>query len=280
MTKKHLLWGIGIILLAALVVGGGYWAYWNFVTRYSPIVITKHQKEIQTLLDASGYASAGTEGPVLWVVTYRNCEACKTWEDRELPKFTAIGADIRIIPFAPADVQGQTHSTASERATIAEIWLERSYELYRRWRATPEDLWQPADIRPADGDLARSAVVAASRDFVFRLEPLLKANQVPSGYPLVIWRDAEERIKVCVCSDERMYHHVRADFGAPDKLIIPPSITGEGVTSSAAQSEAAPDPLPEIVSEPVAAETLSQDISASVNANYGPDAQDVTAIVP
>ncbi|MFT4090309.1 MAG: hypothetical protein QM645_06225 [Asticcacaulis sp.] len=249
MTKKHLLWAIGIVALAALVIGGGYWAYWNFVTRYNPVVITKYQKEIQTLLDSSGYVSSGNDGPVLWVVTYRNCEACKTWEDQELPKFAAVGADIRIIPFAPADVQGQSHSTASERATIAQIWLERSYTLYRYWRASPEDLWKPADIRPADGDLARTAVVAASRDFVAQLGPLLKANQVPSGYPLVIWRDAEERIKVCACTDERMYRHVRADFGAPDKLTIPPVISGDGMASSASASEAIPDTVSQSVSE-------------------------------
>lgn len=276
MTRKHLLWGIGIVLLIALSAGAGYWAYWNFFTRYKPVVITRHEAEIQSLLDASGYAGSGAQGPVLWVVTYRNCEACQTWEDRELPKFAAAGADIRIIPFAPADVQGQSHSTPSERATIAELWLNRSYDLYRRWRASPEDLWQP-ELRPADGDLARTAVVTASRDFVFRLEPLLKANQVPSGYPLVIWRDPQERLKVCACTDERMYAHVRTDFAAPDRLVVPP-VTGE---SSAASSAAWPDPVD---AQPVPAEALSEDAVADFEAppvaDYGPDAEDVTAVAP
>ncbi|ESQ80844.1 hypothetical protein [Asticcacaulis sp. YBE204] len=254
MTKKHILYAI-LILLTVTVLGGiGYWAYWNFFIRWSPITVTQNQKEIQTLLESSGFAASGKEGPEMWVITYRNCASCKVWEEQELPKFEAISADIRIIPFAPIDVEGKTKTTPTERSTIAEIWLNRSYPLYRQWRAASEEAWQPT-FRPADGDLARTAVVGASRDFIAQLEPLLANNGVPIRYPLVIWRDGTEHIKICACSDERMYHYVRDDLHAPatltEKTMVPATPMVE-------------QKLPE-------AGTAASEAAASV-ANYGPDA--------
>lgn len=257
MTKKHILYAMIFLVVAAALAGGGYWLYWNFFVRYSPITITQNQKEIQTLLESSGYAAAGTEGPELWVITYRNCATCKAWEDQETDKFAAVGVDVRIIPFAPVDIEGKGRSTPSERATVAEIWINRSYSLYQQWRATPEDLWNP-ELRPADGDLARTGVVDASRKFITDLEPLLAANGVPLRYPLVIWRDAEERIKVCACSDERMYHYVRDDLGVSSNAPIKPLVPIEDAV-----------PLP--TTPPVAAGTMASESAASM-ADYGPGA--------
>lgn len=253
MTRKHILYAILFLTTAAVLGIAGYWAYWNFFMRWQPVTITQKQKEIQELLDASGYAASGKEGPEVWVITYRNCATCKVWEDQELPKLEAISADIRIVPFAPADIEGKVKTTPSERSTIAEIWLNRSYPLYRQWRAATEESWMPT-FRPADGDLARSAVVEASRDFIAKLEPLLGDNGVPIRYPLVIWRDGTEHIRVCACSDERMYHYVRNDLHAPSKL------EGEAAASASAVTIEVPS-LP-------AAETVASDSAAS---NYGPD---------
>ncbi|MDC7682963.1 hypothetical protein PQU92_06730 [Asticcacaulis sp. BYS171W] len=256
MTKKHILYAIFVLLTVTVLGGVGYWAYWNFFIRWSPITVTQNQKEIQTLLDASGFAASGKEGPEMWVITYRNCASCKVWEEQELPKFEAIAADIRIVPFAPMDVEGKTKTTPSERATIAEIWLNRSYSLYRQWRAAPEETWQP-DFRAADGDLARTAVVGASRDFITQLEPLLANNGVPIRYPLIIWRDGAEHIKICACSDERMYHYVRDDLHAPASLTEKPAAPAAPMIE-----QKQPQPLPE-------AGTVASEAAAS---NYGPDA--------
>lgn len=258
MTKKHLLYAILILVTTAVLGCIGYWAYWNFFIRWSPITVTQNQKQIQTLLEQSGFAASGKEGPEVWVITYRNCASCKVWEEQELPKFEAISADIRIVPFAPVDVEGKTITTPSERTTIAEIWLNRSYPLYRQWRTAPEEAWQPS-FRAADSDLARTAVVGASRDFIAKLEPLLANNGVPIRYPLVIWRDATQHIKVCACSDERMYHYVRDDLNAPAKL-------AEKIAAPATPmiEQKQPEVLPE-------AGTVASEAAVSAS-NYGPDA--------
>lgn len=252
MTRKHILYAIMFLIGAAVLGSVGYWLYWDNFLRWQPVTITQKQKDIQELLDASGYAASGKEGPEIWVITYRNCATCKVWEDQELPKFEAIAADIRMVPFAPMDVEGKVTTTASERSTIAEIWLNRSYPLYKQWRAANEEAWQPA-FRAADGDLARSAVVQASRDFIAKLEPLLGDNGVAIRYPLIIWRDGTQHIRVCACSDERMYHYVRDDLHAPSKL--------EGAQAPALKIDA---------QATAAAETVASDSAA---ANYGPDSR-------
>lgn len=254
MTKKHLLYAILILTVTAVLGLTGYWAYWNYYARWQPITISRKQTELQALLDASGYASLGREGREMWVITYRDCDSCRKWEAEELPRFEALPTDIRIVPFALFDIEGKTKSTPSERSTLAELWLNRSYSLYKQWRATPEELWQPT-FRPADGDLARTAVVQASRDFITRLEPMMAENGVEIRYPLIIWRDGTEHIKVCACSDQRMYHFVRESLNAP---------------AAPTQPGIAPQP-----SKATAAETAASDSAAEVSAapaDYGPDA--------
>jgi len=264
MTKKHLLYAI-LILSAVTVLGlTGYWAWWNYYARWQPATITQKQAEIQTLLDQSGYASAGKEGPEMWVITYRDCEPCKAWEAEELPKYEAINADIRIVPFAPADIEGKVKSTPSERTTIAEIWLNRSYALYKQWRATPDEAWTPP-FRAADSDLARNAVVQASRDFVTKLEPMLADNSVQVRYPLIIWRDGTEHIKVCACSDPRMYNFVREGLHAPSRV-------GMAATADAPATTSAAPSQPSLQAPPQASDAASPGAAeVSASGNYGPD---------
>lgn len=272
MTKKHLLYAI-LILTATAVLGlTGYWAWWNYYARWQPATITQKQAEIQTLLDQSGYASAGKEGPEMWVITYRNCDPCKAWEAEEMPKYEAMGADIRIIAFAPADIEGKVKTTASERATIAELWLNRSYALYKQWRATPEEGWMPT-FRAADGDMARSAVVQASRDFVTRLEPLLGDNNVQVRYPLIIWRDGTEHIKVCACSDSRMYNFVRDGLNAPSRVGMAATASAPSTqipspqTPPPSQTATATAPL----TPPANDAAASGMAGVSASGHYGPD---------
>jgi hypothetical protein len=44
---------------------------------------------------------------------------------------------------------------------------------------------------------------------------------VPTGYPLVIWRDSEGFMKACACMDARSWPFIRDDFNAPDRVAAP-----------------------------------------------------------
>jgi hypothetical protein len=269
--RKFFLWAALALLIISTVVGVGWWAYWNYFERYKPITVEKEQAAIQKLLDSAGYVSSGTEGPPLYVVTFRDCKECSTYEDQEFPKFAAIGVDRRVIAFAPADVEGLQKSTPAERSTIAELWLNRNWSLYEAWRTTPVKAWAAPGIRPADGDLARSAVVQASRDFKDQLEPLLRANGVEVRYPIVMWRDKDNKLKVCACSDEKMYHFVREDLGAPEKA---PAGTMLETVAPAPTASAAVEPAPATITP----EAYSASAAPQATGDYGPGAPEVTTV--
>jgi hypothetical protein len=76
------------------------------------------------------------------------------------------------------------------------------------------DAWTAPRIPPADGDVARSAVVEAGRDLVDRLNPLLKDNGVKPGYPTLIWWAKDGALEACDCQAPQTYGDVRKDLGA------------------------------------------------------------------
>jgi hypothetical protein len=90
-------------------------------------------------------------------------------------------------------------------------------------------------------------VVEASRQFTTRLNDLLRDAGVPTGYPLVIWRDREGFLKACACSDSRSWVFVRDDVGAPDDLSSPTPPDPVDVAPGSpppAGAEGAPQALP------------------------------------
>jgi hypothetical protein len=205
------------ILLAILVLGAaglaGY-AYWDLEYRWRPQVIAKHQDEIAKILEASGWVSPGPAGLRLYMIAYRACEDCARFEQSELPVLQGAGVDTRVIMIARADVNGQAKSTAAERSTVAELWVNRGWALYEKWAAAPADNWPAQGIAPADGDAARSAVVEAGRAVVDRLKPLLADNGIRPGYPILVWWAKDGRMEGCACQDPHTWRFVRKDLGA------------------------------------------------------------------
>jgi hypothetical protein len=204
-------------LLMILVLGGaaaaGYF-YWNGTYRWQPHVITKNQDEIAKILSASGWvAPAGATGPKLYMIAYRGCEPCEQFEHDQMPALRKARVDARVIMVARADVNGQAKSTAGERATVAELWVNRSWKLYEAWSAAPVDNWPATGIPPADGDVARSAVIEAGRDAVEKLTPLLSDNGIKFDYPLMIWWTPAGKMEGCACDDPRTYRFVAKDLG-------------------------------------------------------------------
>ncbi len=252
MNRKILLWAMALVIIIPALIGTGYWIYWDQFQRYAPTTITRNQAEIQALLDRVDYVSPGRTGQPLYLITSRSCKPCRAYEEQEFPKYDAVNVDTRVIVFAQPDDQGLKRSTSAERSTIAELWLSRKWDIYQAWFASSDANWKATGLPVSDNDFARDAVVGASRNFVGQLSALLSANDVHVSYPLVIWRDQNNMLKVCSCSNEKAYHFIREDLGAPSSVgdgpifNIPsnllPSFGSE--SASVSHSAAAPAPAP------------------------------------
>jgi hypothetical protein len=221
--RRFLIWSALAAVIGLAIAVGGYWAYWNFYARFQPVTITRNQADIQRLLDEASWVSAGGGGEPLYIIGYRDSASTQRYEREESDKLRAGGVEARVVVFARPDREGQPQSTPAERATVAELWLSQDWSLYQRWTATPSRNWTAAGIPAADGNLARSAVVDASRQFVVRLNELMRDAGAPTGYPLVIWRDREGFMKACACADARSWAFIRDDFDAPD-AVAPPGV--------------------------------------------------------
>lgn len=215
--RRFLVWTVLTAIVGLLLAGGAYWAYWSLYARFQPVTITQNQGEIQRLLDASPYVSANSGGTPLYIVGYRDSASTQRYAGAEADRLRAAGIEPRIVLFARPDREGLAQSTAAERATVAELWLNRDWSLYERWLATPAANWTAAGLPAADGNLTRTAIVDGGRDFAERLGGLLEDAGVPTRYPLVVWRDPQGFLKACACSDSRAWPFIRDDLGASER---------------------------------------------------------------
>ena len=209
--RRFKLWS-SLILAAAVVIAGG-WAVWNYDLRWRPKTIVRHQAEISALLEGSGWVAPGLAGKKLYMVSFRTCPDCLRFKAEEFPKLHAAQVDTRVIEIARADVNGLAKSTPTERATIAQLWLFRDWTLLERWEAVPAAAWTAPGIPPADGDMARTAVVESGRTLVTRLKPLLKDNGVKFAYPLLVWWNDKGEMRACACEKRETYRFVRKELG-------------------------------------------------------------------
>lgn len=250
MSRKVLLWAMALVVIIPALIGTGYWIWWDQFKRYAPTTVTRNQAEIQALLDKAGYVSPGRGPQAIYVITHRACEGCRAFQEQEFPKYDAAGIDTRVIVFAPADEQGLRRSTAAERSTIAELWLTRSWPIYQAWFMSSDANWKATGLPVADNDFARTAVVDATRNYVSQMSTLLSANNVRVAYPLVIWRDQNNMLKVCACGNEKAYHFIREDLSVPNTISgregpmfdIPENMLSAFGASSSSASKSAPPP--------------------------------------
>jgi hypothetical protein len=118
-----------------------------------------------------------------------------------------------VIEIARRDVNGLAKSTPVERATVAQLWLTRDWKLMEAWDSVPVEAWKAPGIPPADGDLARMAVVEGGRSLVDALRPLLKDNGVELRYPTLVWWNAKGEMRACACERRETYRFVRKELG-------------------------------------------------------------------
>jgi hypothetical protein len=209
--RRFKLWSTVALVIA--VVLAGVWAVWNFELRWRPHTITRHQAEISHLLQEAGWVSPGGKGRALYMVSFRSCPDCVRFKTEEFPALQAKGVDTRVIEIARRDVNGMAKSTPAERATVAQLWLTRDWKLFEAWNAVPVDAWKAPGVPPADGDMARTAVVDSGRNLVDQLRPLMKQNGVTFAYPLLVWWNAKGEMRACACEKRETYRFVRKELG-------------------------------------------------------------------
>ncbi len=203
---------LSVLVLAAVLAA--LYGWWRFDLRWRPETIDKHQAEITKILEQSGWVSPGLGGPKLYMVAYRTCPDCSRFIGQEWPALQEASVDTRLIMVARPDAEGVAQSMPAERSTVAELWVNRSWALAQRWIAAPADAWTAQGIAPADNDVARRAVVEAGRKMTADLAPLLKANGIGQGYPILIWWDKDGRMRGCACQAPETYRFVRSELGA------------------------------------------------------------------
>jgi len=275
MQPHHYRFAVGSIiglLIGAVIAGGLFWAYEYFWARFQPKILTKDAAQIQRLLDEGDWISPGRSGRALYMVAYRDCDACLAYQRQEFPKLAAVNVDTRVLVFVRPDEAGESLSSPSERSTVAELWINRNWDFYAKWTATPEGDWAPQGLRPADGDWARAAVVNATHLYVEKLTSLLHENGLNGSDPILIWRDQKGRLKACACTDRLSYHFVRSDFGAPANA--PPAPPAPPAPAAPPVPAAAPGSAPPAAAP---APASSQAPSAPASSSPAPAARSAQA---
>ncbi len=206
---KKLIAGFVLLAVVAVAILG---AWWWFDVRQRPKVITKNQAEIARLLETAGWVSPGRTGPRLYMVSYRDCPGCEQFRVENFADLHEAQVDTRVIVVARPDLNGQARSTPAERATVAELWIGRSWPLYERWTAEAA-AWTAVGIAPVEGDMARTAVIEAGRGLEDRLTSLLRTNGAAFDYPVLVWWSADGEMKTCACTTKASAKALRRDLG-------------------------------------------------------------------
>jgi hypothetical protein len=206
------LW-LSLFVILALAAGGG-WLYWDNFVRWKPQTITVNQLEITRMLEGSGWVSPHRNGPVLYMISFRDCPDCQRFEREVFPLLERANVDTRVIMVARPDAEGVARSTPAERATVAELWANRNWALWQRWHATTPQLWTAEGVPPADGDITRTAVIEAGRKMVEDISPLLGRNHIRFAYPLLVWTTRDGELHGCACESARTYRYVIRELGA------------------------------------------------------------------
>jgi hypothetical protein len=204
---------IGTMVAFVLLVGAVILLWWDIDVRWRPHELAKDSGKITTLLQAAGWVSSGGGASKLYVVGVRDCLGCERMLRAEVPALQKAGVDTRVIMIAPPDADGKPVGAPAERATVAELWVNRSWPLYQAWMAANPAAWTAPGIPAADGDAGRTAVVAASRDLADKLQPLMRENGVAFTWPLVIWQTKDGTLEAATGDAPKTWAYMKRDLG-------------------------------------------------------------------
>lgn len=157
-----------------------------------PFWVVERAGELAAALEAAPFVRRGADGPALYMVGFRTCPSCLAFKAAEQDRLDALGIDIRYIVYARADRDGESRSRPEERAIVAELALNRDYDLYTSWYAvSPGEFYQTAELPvPADGDPARTAALDDLRALVSDvIAPIVEANGGEMAVPAFFWQE-------------------------------------------------------------------------------------------
>jgi hypothetical protein len=172
----------------------------------------EHEAEIAALLDGAGWVAPGlSKDKVLYMVSWQSCPPCLVYERDEFPKLHAAGVDTRVIVYARA-----SSSTPQERAGVAELWKNRSWELWKQFVHVPTSDWT-AEGLPPDTVPERAALVAKSQDFADKMRVLMSENGIGTrehlNLPTLIWRGKDGHLRGCGCEKVETHKYVLEELG-------------------------------------------------------------------
>ena len=144
------------------------------------------------------------------MLSFRSCADCIRYEHEEFPALHKAGVDTRVMMVARRE-----RSSAAERATVAELWANRSWKTFEQWSATPIGAWTADGLISGDDDPARAALVEKSRQLAEKLEPLLAYNGIELAYPTLIWEGPDGHLRGCACEGAPTYPAIRKELGVP-----------------------------------------------------------------
>jgi hypothetical protein len=203
---------VAVVVLA--VAGGGLYEWWSLDLRWRPHEVKADQDEIGKALRGAGWVSPGGAGPKLYVLAYRASAPSQRVIGQLLPQLQKAGVDTRVIMIARADSNGASQSTAVERSTVAELWVNRRWSLFQQWMAAAPETWNAPGVPDSDGDVARNAVVEVGQALADKLAPILRRSGVKMDYPLLVWWGRDGKMRALVDADPRNDRFVLKDLGA------------------------------------------------------------------
>ena len=156
----------------------------------APAAITVRADELGKLLEGAGWVHKGTGRIPFYSVGFRSCPDCLAQKLGAEDALEAAGADIRYIVYArPNGEDGKPRSKPGERAMVAELWKNRSWNLYHSWYDTdPNTFYETEALPPSAESGERKELVEKSRAFVVTLRDILQANGIQLYVPVVFWR--------------------------------------------------------------------------------------------
>jgi hypothetical protein len=158
-----------------------------------PIKIAVQGADLAALLTSAPYVHRGLKGPALYVVTFRDCPACLRFEKEAWGPLEADGVDVRWIVYARRDLDGHSRSQPAERALVAELALNRNYDLLDRWlKSAGDSFYTQTKLPPAaDSSPQRSQALETTRALVDALNGITSANGDELAIPSFFWQASD-----------------------------------------------------------------------------------------
>lgn len=176
-----------IAMLAAALIG----ASCSAADEPAGTPIVQRADEIAHMLEMAPWVSAGNEGPVLYVVTFRTCTNCAAFKAAEYETLLADGADVRWIVYARRDL-AERRASNGELAAVAQLAADRDYGFFTRWYAVaPETFYESEGLAATEPDGAALSNVEFLRQIADDMAAILRANGVAAGSPIFLWQQGE-----------------------------------------------------------------------------------------